>query len=521
MADSLSTVVHPELFFGIAGPIGVDLDSLEKVLASELKSVGYESCVIKATEEMIKFDIGIDYTEEKNFLNDILFKIYADKLCEKCDDRSALAKIMVRAISDQRNHKTGKEDVQAEKFAYILRQLKRPEEVAILRTLYGKQFVLISAYGSAESRKSLLIGKLKNSMSTLLSVAELSAKVEHLMEIDQSEKSEYYGQNLADTFHLADVFVDGISYIDMTKTLHRFIQALFGRNDIAPTRLEYGMYNAKAAALRSSDLSRQVGAAIFSAEGEVISQGCNEVPRALGGTYWDQEEPDFRDVRIGYDPNEELKRHILRDLFERLQKGGYLSDKALLIGSPSDMVETLTRKATYRLGPMTASQTDGALVGADIMDLTEYGRVVHAEMCAICDAARLGRSVRGGTLFCTTFPCHNCTKHILASGIAKVVYMEPYPKSKAKDLHRNEIVIESENTRLVSFIPFLGISPSRYGDIFQKGRRKNRGGRAETWYYVNPRPMIEVLSPAYIEPESLVFATLIGSLSPASPLKSG
>ncbi|MDN3612645.1 hypothetical protein QWZ16_23945 [Vibrio ostreicida] len=26
------------------------------------------------------------------------------------------------------------------------------------------------------------------------------------------------------------------------------------------------------------------------------------------------------------------------------------------------------------------------------------------------------------------FPCHNCAKHIVASGIKRVVYVEPYPK---------------------------------------------------------------------------------------------
>jgi len=100
------------------------------------------------------------------------------------------------------------------------------------------------------------------------------------------------------------------------------------------------------------------------------------------------------------------------------------------------MVDKLTHKAE------NPTEKDGPLAKAIVMDLTEYGRVVHAEMCAIYDAARLGRSIKGATLYCTTFPCHNCTKHILAAGIKRVIYMEPYPKSRAKDLHQNEIEIE-------------------------------------------------------------------------------
>jgi hypothetical protein len=46
---------------------------------------------------------------------------------------------------------------------------------------------------------------------------------------------------------------------------------------------KYGLFLAKAAALRTLDLSRQVGAAIFSNQGEIIALGSNEVPRPEGG----------------------------------------------------------------------------------------------------------------------------------------------------------------------------------------------------------------------------------------------
>jgi len=185
----------------------------------------------------------------------------------------------------------------------------------------------------------------------------------------------------------------------MDAKLIRFVEAFFGRTDIAPSKEEYGMYAAKSASLRSSDLSRQVGAAIFSDEGELITQGCNEVPKAFGGTYWDLEEPDFRDVRIGYDPNDVLKKELLRELFDSMSRAELLSEKAKNIGNPGRMVEVLT----YKKKP-GSQEKDGDLANCAILDITEFGRVVHAEMCAICDAARIGRSLRGSTLFCTTFP---------------------------------------------------------------------------------------------------------------------
>jgi deoxycytidylate deaminase len=146
------------------------------------------------------------------------------------------------------------------------------------------------------------------------------------------------------------------------------------------------------------------------------------------------------------------------------------------------------------------------------MELTEYGRVVHAEMSAICDAARLGRPLKNMILFCTTFPCHNCTKHLLAAGIAEVVYMEPYPKSKAKELHENEIELEKRAKDHVAFLPFIGIAPTRYRDIFQKGRRKSKDGHALRWVAGEPQPQFELVAVSYTDIENFELMKMFGEL---------
>ena len=52
---------------------------------------------------------------------------------------------------------------------------------------------------------------------------------------------------------------------------------------------------------------------------------------------------------------------------------------------------------------------------------------VHAEQNAICQAAKLGVSLEGATLYCTHQPCTICCRMIINSGIKKVVYVEGYP----------------------------------------------------------------------------------------------
>ncbi|MCB2462707.1 hypothetical protein KQ705_15750, partial [Listeria monocytogenes] len=73
--------------------------------------------------------------------------------------------------------------------------------------------------------------------------------------------------------------------------------------------------------------------------------------------------------------------------------------------------------------------------------------------------------------YCTTFPCHNCAKPILAAGITRVVYVEPYPKSRALEFHSESIHLKSQldekhDEKLVAFEPFIGVGPRRFLDLF-------------------------------------------------------
>ena len=59
--------------------------------------------------------------------------------------------------------------------------------------------------------------------------------------------------------------------------------------------------------------------------------------------------------------------------------------------------------------------------------MQEVCYAVHAEQNAICQAAKLGISIQGATLYCTHQPCVICCKMIINSGISKVYYKYGYP----------------------------------------------------------------------------------------------
>ena len=64
---------------------------------------------------------------------------------------------------------------------------------------------------------------------------------------------------------------------------------------------------------------------------------------------------------------------------------------------------------------------------------------VHGEQNAIAQAARLGISVEGASIYVTHQPCTTCTKLIINSGIKRIVYGIEYP-----DLFSREFIEGSD-----------------------------------------------------------------------------
>ena len=76
----------------------------------------------------------------------------------------------------------------------------------------------------------------------------------------------------------------------------------------------------------------------------------------------------------------------------------------------------------------------------------ELCRAVHAEQNAIAQAARLGISIEGATLYCTHKPCVTCTKIIINAGIKRVVYTHDYPDALADQiLQASSMIVEFYN----------------------------------------------------------------------------
>jgi deoxycytidylate deaminase len=316
--DALPLAPAPELVFGLVGPIGVDLDTVIVLLEEALHGVGYEVDVLRVTKLMreIPTDRAID--DNATYIDSFRQRIaYANKVRDQLQRSDAMAILVVSAIRQLRKERGDDEEVPTPSRAYIIRQFKRPEEIKLLRSVYGRQFIQISTYAPQKYRIDRIAAREKASRSGLVDEVEAATEAYKLVMQDDREvrvDGGDFGQNVRDAFPLGDVFIDTVNRANCRSTLVRFINALFGNNEIGPTHDEYGMYIAKSASLRSAALTRQVGAAVSRSTGEIISMGCNEVPKSGGGTYWSEDPDDRRDIVEGHDPNEQKKNELLADL---------------------------------------------------------------------------------------------------------------------------------------------------------------------------------------------------------------
>lgn len=478
----------PEIVLGIVSPVGTELKSTISALTKEFTLKGYAVHHIKITDQFqaVAQTLGYAGLNTRTRYDRIDSFITFGNYLRDNMGAGTLSALAVSAIAEKRVNNGASGSV------YIIDQLKAEQELDLLKDVYGSSFFQISVYSARDVR----VDKLSSTMAHDNRKRDANffrGKAESLVARDEDEFNEPNGQKVGKIFQYADVVINADRAEEQNNVfdqIHRFVELLFGHNGYSPSRLEYGMYLAHSAALRSLDLSRQVGAAIFRKTGEIAALGANEVPKAGGGTYWADDYYDAREYKLGSDSNDDRKKELLDEVLE-IAVGG---------------IENLDIEKRKQIEK------------SQFMDALEYGRIVHAEMSALSDAARLGISVQDATIYCTTFPCHMCAKHIVASGITKVVFLEPYPKSLTSDLHSDAVKIEGMSRGAygkfpaVEFSPFFGITPRRYREFFSRTKRKS-DGKFQEYNKGKAAPMVtRPNAVGYLDIETIVIGELRASL---------
>jgi deoxycytidylate deaminase len=474
---------NPELFFAIVAPVGADVETVCGGLEQVLGRFAYNLHTIRVIEELKRINGYLE--DESDFFDEQLENRMdeGDKFRKTTGRDDALALLALNNVRRFRK-KSNSESVPVPRQAYLFRSLKRPEEVVALRRVYGSNLVVIGVHAGRDNRIENLSERIATSHFSAQR-DQFRDKAESLIIRDESDETKEHGQRLRKAFPLADFFLDSSNVQAIEVEIERFLNLLFGKPVVTPTRDEFGMAHAYLAALRSAEMGRQVGAAIADENGNVIAVGTNEVPKAGGGAYFDGDSPDGRDWSRGFDSSDHYKKASLGELLSTL------SEKKVL---RKDLQGVSTTKLVRKIAPI--------LKRTRYMQLIEFIRAVHAEVSALMDAARRGVSVDGCTMYVTTFPCHECARNIVASGVTRVVYIEPYAKSLALELHDNSIQLDSDtHSGKIPFTPFLGVSPKNYSNIFQMPIRKSDDGSVINWQAPTASPRVSGSFWSYLEYE--------------------
>lgn len=452
----LDGINNSELIIGIVSAVGTESKLVTEPLKDRLGRFGYATEEIRVSQILPVCDSNVSEFERIRHYMEA-----GDTLREKSANNAILAAGATKLIAGKRGDITLNT-----KRAYIVNSLKHPEEVAFLRKVYGDGFYLFGIHAD-EKRRHHFLTEDKGCKST---------EADLLIKIDEGESIDH-GQKTRDTFHLSDFFLNlGRNNDQVKNTIQRFLELIFSHPYKNPTFDEFAMFMAFNSSVRSSDLSRQVGS-VISRNQQIIATGANDVPQSGGGLYWAEVDVDSGEVKDqadgkDYTREEDSNKRTQLEIIEEIAKS--VLQEELIVDDKTDRLEEILRNSR-------------------ISDLTEFGRVVHAEMEALLSCGRAGIPTSNATLYCTTFPCHNCAKHIIAAGIKRVVYVEPYPKSRALDFHSESIHLKTQleekpDPSLVTFEPFIGVGPRRFLDLFSmnfgsgaKLKRKSRQGNTIEW----------------------------------------
>lgn len=467
-----------ELVIGIVSPVGVNLEDVQNRLESLLNQFNYKLNLIHLSKLGAAF--GVPTNSSTSELDRLDQGMNNGKLLRTRYNRDDFYALLAIDEIYRLRENDGTSTSPLQRNAHLIRSLKNPDEVETLRNVYGDGFFLIGVSSSLDSRRRYLEN-----------VKGIPAdQIERLISRDDKEADDH-GQRTRDVFQMADAFVTTDDIQRLSDQLARVLDLLFSNPITPPSAEEYAMFMAYAASLRSADLSRQVGAVIAGPSGDIIATGANDVPTYGGGLYWPGKN-DKRDYRQGKDFNEAEKYEIIIKVMKKIPGNDNRSNEDLI------------------------KEGKTLLKNTGLLEISEYGRAVHAEMEAILSAGRNGVSVKGGTLYTTTYPCHNCAKHIVAAGISKVKYVEPYPKSYATKLHFDSIDAESSGELerkkqvKVKFEPFVGIGPRKFVDLFSmnlsSGRniKRKSGGKVIDWKRGSAELRVPMRPLSYLDAEIIL-----------------
>lgn len=495
IATTISDRLSQELVIALVGPVASGVSTTAKFLADLLsQKYGYQVCptikpssIIRAEAARVslttaaKVPLGKYITEMQNVGNALRSAYGSDYLAEKAVEQIVTFRKRNNGYSDGGLPLPGRR-------AYIIDSIKNPEELLLLKQIYGETLCLFGVFAPDNLRRQ-----------RLLNDGTEQHEVDAILDRDQNEYPTF-GQKTRKVFVEADFFLcNDRKTEELGASVDRLLDIIFNTRIRTPTRAESAMYEATSAASNSACMSRQVGASIVSRGGELISVGWNDVPKFGGSLYREDDQSTWNTEKQRVEDNDhrcfKWQKKICHNETRRVSIKDKIMDR--IMASP------------IAVAGATRAQAEAILEGTEIDDLIEFSRSIHAEMDAILGVAREGKhSLVGSTLYTNTYPCHNCARHIVAAGIQSVVYIQPYRKSLATALHSDAITEDPDQRDKVVFRQYDGVSPRNYLRLFTQSAERKRNGHVVSVDHMIAVPVFRMALDSPAEYESKVIADL-------------
>lgn len=507
VASEIADRLSQELIFALVGPIGSGVS----VAATELEATlsqkfGYDVGPILKPSDIIRaeaYRVGI-IVPPRTPLNKYIevMQTAGNDLREKFGT-IYLAEKMIEKIVQFRTKQKGYKEVRGNRIslpgrrAYIIDSIKNLDELELLRQTYGEMLCVVGVFAPDGIRESRL-------GEDGMSLTEIKTVVSR----DQGEVVTF-GQKTRKVFVQADFFLCNDGKLEAVRTsIERYLNLIFRTKIHTPTLAESSMYKASAAALSSGCMSLQVGAAIASESGELISVGWNDVPKFNGGLYSEEDQTIWPGDKTSMtDGDKRCFNSNGKICHNETRRKKIISDIANKIFTSKILKKTVTTKGVSK--SIKYSDVLDILTGTAVDSLIEFSRSIHAEMEAILSVAREGRhSLVGSTLYTTTYPCHNCARHIVASGIRTVIYIEPYSKSLAIALHSDSITEDPEDATKVIFRQYHGVAPQKFLKLFLSNDGRKVDGKLSKHSPKEAVPMFRIPLDAPDDYEAKIIADL-------------
>lgn len=127
--------------------------------------------------------------------------------------------------------------------------------------------------------------------------------------------------------------------------------------------------------------------------------------------------------------NIQIIEDFVNNLNNRLDWNQYFMSSAILISSRSSCERLKVGCIIVKDNRIISSGYNGHITGTphiSIVDNNHEQTTIHAEINALAYAAKYGVSINNSIAYITHYPCINCFKALIASGVTKIIYKNDY-----------------------------------------------------------------------------------------------